>query len=251
MIKKAVILAAGLGSRLKPLTENEHKCMTKVCGMPIIQRTLKNLEKSEFEEVVIVVGYLKNKLIQQINEMKLALDIKFIVNPYFNESNTTLSLKYGIDEIKTEYDFLYIIEGDVVFEKKVIDRLINSKHENVSILEPYNKKLEGTFVELDSRNRIVDWRHKSDQEKNYKLEDKYKTVNIHKFSQLFVNNCLLKEIDLNLSKEGWLQPLEKVMKKIVGAYSIPIYGEVLNGEKWYEVDDLNDLNNAEKVMREN
>ena len=63
-MRKAVILAAGMGTRLRPLTDSEHKCMTKVCGVPIIKQTLMNLAKNRFEEVVIVVGYLRDKLME-------------------------------------------------------------------------------------------------------------------------------------------------------------------------------------------
>lgn len=245
----AIILAAGLGSRLKPLTETEHKCMTKVRGVPIIQRTLENLKDCGFEEAIIVVGYLHKKLIQQIKDMRLQMDIKFVINPFYDKSNTILSLDYGLKSINSSYEYLYIIEGDVVFEKHTLERAVNSEYENLSILEPYNENLEGTFVELNDKHEIVDWRHKSDQDKNYVIMDKYKTVNIHKFSSAFVKKCLMPEVESYIEKNGVTQPMEKVMKNIVVTDNDPIYGEILHGEKWYEVDDLNDLHKAEEVMR--
>ncbi len=245
----AIILAAGLGSRLKPLTETEHKCMTKVRGVPIIQRTLENLKDCGFEEVIIVVGYLHKKLIQQIKDMRLQIDIKFVINPFYDKSNTILSLDYGLKSINSSYEYLYVIEGDVVFEKHILERAISSKYENLSILEPYNENLEGTFVELNDKYEIVDWRHKSDQDKNYVIMDKYKTVNIHKFSSAFVKKCLMPEVKSYIEKIGVTQPMEKVMKNIVVTDNDSIYGEILHGEKWYEVDDLNDLHKAEEIMR--
>ena len=248
MRKTAIILAAGLGSRLKPLTETEHKCMTKVGGMPIIQRTLENLESFDVKEVIIVVGYLHEKLMQQIKDMKVGMDIQFVVNPDYKNSNTILSLNYGLESINREFDFLYVIEGDVVFEKKVLQRADESRYKNVSILEPYNENLEGTFVTLGKDARIIDWRHKSDQEDGYVLTDKYKTVNIHKFSVAFVRNSLMPEVESYIEKNGVMQPMEKVMRSIVTMGNTPIYGEVLRGEKWYEVDDVNDLKKAEEIM---
>lgn len=245
----AIILAAGLGSRLKPLTETEHKCMTKVRGVPIIQRTLENLRDCDFEEVIIVVGYLHKKLIQQIKDMRLQIDIKFVINPFYDKSNTVLSLDYGLKGINSSYEYLYVIEGDVVFEKQILERAVSSEYDNLSILEPYNENLEGTFVELDDKYKIVDWRHKSDQSENYILTDKYKTVNIHKFSSTFVKNNLALEVESYIEKNGVTQPMEKVMRNIVVTGNDSIYGEVLHGEKWYEVDDLNDLHKAEEVMR--
>lgn len=250
MKKIAIILAAGLGSRLLPLTKEEHKCMTQVCGVPIIQNTLKNLEDNDFSKVIIVVGYLGDKLMDEIRNMKLKIKIEFVLNPCYAQSNTTYSLKYGLDYINEVYDFLCIIEGDVIFEKKIIERLFKSEHENVSVLEPYNVYLDGTFVEIGDNNNIVDWRHKSDQEDNYTQEGKYKTVNIHKFSYEFVQTYLINSIEDNIKQNGFKQPIEKVMKQLVNNYPDLIFGEVLNGEKWYEIDDLNDLANAEKIWEE-
>ena len=153
-----------------------------------------------------------------------------------------------MESINREFDFLYVIEGDVVFEKKVLQRADESRYKNVSILEPYNENLEGTFVTLGKDARIIDWRHKSDQEDGYVLTDKYKTVNIHKFSAAFVRNSLMPEVETYIEKNGVMQPMEKVMRSIVTMGNTPIYGEVLRGEKWYEVDDVNDLKKAEEIM---
>lgn len=246
--KTAIILAAGLGSRLMPLTKTDHKCMTKVCGTPIIYNALKNLENQKFDEAIIVVGYLREQLKNQITEFDLNMMITFAENNIYDQTNTIYSLKKGLEKV-AEYDELYVIEGDVFFEKAVLDRLIYSDYENATILEPYNEKLDGTFVEVGIDGFVYDWRHKSDQEKGYLLQDKYKTVNLHKFSKRFVENQLIGIIDEVLSDDGMKKPIEKVMKKIVEQKKDIIKGEILNGEKWYEIDDVNDLKIAEKIFK--
>ena len=160
--KTAIILAAGLGSRLMPLTKTDHKCMTKVCGTPIIYNALKNLENQKFDEAIIVVGYLREQLKNQITEFDLNMMITFAENNIYDQTNTIYSLKKGLEKV-AEYDELYVIEGDVFFEKAVLDRLIYSDYENATILEPYNEKLDGTFVEVGIDGFVYDWRHKSDQ----------------------------------------------------------------------------------------
>ena len=118
-MRKAVILAAGMGTRLRPLTDSEHKCMTKVCGVPIIKQTLMNLAKNRFEEVVIVVGYLRDKLMEEIKEMDCCLKILFAENGIYDQTNTTYSLKLGLETVG-EFEELFVIEGDVFFEDAVI-----------------------------------------------------------------------------------------------------------------------------------
>jgi hypothetical protein len=116
-------------------------------------------------------------------------------------------------------------------------------------LEPYNERLEGTFAQLDQEGFVVDWRHKSDQEVGYRLEDKFKTVNLHKFSRAFVSELLMPEINKALQDGDMKKPMEKVMRAIVNEKMKLIKGEVLHGEKWYEIDDLNDLKIAERIFR--
>lgn len=246
-MKKAIILVAGMGTRLRPLTDSEHKCMTKVCGTPIIKQTLQNLKYSGFDEVIIVVGYLRDKLIAEIKGMECGLKLSFIENDIYDQTNTLYSLKLGLDQVHDFRD-LYVIEGDVIFENAVLERLINSEAENATILEKYNEKLEGTFVELNELGDVVDWRHKSDQEKGYELRDKYKTVNLHKFSEDFVTKILVPELYSYIEKNGKDRPLEKLMKCIVNEHPAFIHGEILNHEKWYEIDDINDLRIAERLF---
>lgn len=246
-MNKAVILVAGMGTRLRPLTDNEHKCMTKVCGTPIIEHTLRLLEKLKIDEVVLVVGYLKEQLKEQINKMNIGIPICYADNDIYNTTNTAYSLKLGLEKAG-ECDELFVIEGDVFFERKVFERLINSSGENATILERYNERLEGTFAEVDREGNVIDWRHKSDQDNGYVLVDKYKTVNLHKFSYQFVRTVLVPQINKYVAANGMNNPLEKVMRVIVTENNDAIKGEILNGEKWYEIDDLNDLKIAESIF---
>lgn len=246
--KKAIILAAGLGSRLRPLTNTQHKCMTKVCGVPIVFNALKNLKECGVQDVVIVVGYLSAKLKKEIEAFRLDIHITFIENRFYQQTNTAYSLWCGMQQIG-KFEELYIIEGDVFFDISVLRRLMQSEEENLTILEPYNENLEGTFVQLDPLNYVIDWRHKSDQEEGYLLNDKYKTVNLHKFSQGFVNQYLVRELEDIEDKKECKLPFEKIMSRIVKKYSKLVKGEILRGEKWYEIDDLSDLEMAECMFQ--
>ena len=247
-MRKAIILAAGMGTRLKPLTEKEHKCMTKVNGIPIIYNTLSILQDNDFDEIIIVVGYLCNSLKKQINDFGFHLNIKYVENVEYRETNTIFSLQMALHQLDS-VDELVVIEGDVFFEKSVFERLINSNAENTTILEAYNESLDGSYVEINEKNYVVDWRHKSDQEEGYNLKDKYKTVNLHKLNGKFVREQFIKYIDDYVDEYGKNIPLEKIFRKLVQEDNKLIYGEVLGKEKWYEIDDIKDLEMAEQIFR--
>ena len=81
---QAIILAAGMGKRLKELTRNNTKCMVKVNGVTLIDRMLHQIEELTLSRVVIVVGYEGKKLIDYISTFDLKTPIVFIENPVYD-----------------------------------------------------------------------------------------------------------------------------------------------------------------------
>lgn len=247
MIKKAVILAAGMGTRLLPLTKTVHKCLTEVNGIPIIKNALSSLHKIGIEETVVVVGYLANDVKMQVGNVYETMNIKFIENKIYRETNTTYSLRLGLECLE-DYDVAYILEGDVFFKEDMLEKLSNDSHENTTILEPYNISLDGTFVTVDEQYYVTDWIHKNYRTEDFTYEDKYKTVNIHKFSKSFIDRMLLPLLKNMDNENEQSEPLEKAMQNIVRLNPHMIYGMNTNGTKWVEIDDCNDLKLAESVF---
>lgn len=247
MRRKAVILAAGMGTRLKPLTSNNHKCLTLVCGVSILKNALNMLAMNEFLEVVLVVGYLKDKVKETIGLQYKGMQIIYADNNRYAETNTSFSLQIGLGKT-SRYDELYVLEGDVFFEDTVLKRLISAYDANATILEKYNSDLDGTFVTLDKDCNVIDWTHKNARPKEYDVTDKFKTVNIHKFSFKFVESVLKAQVDNTVSTSFGRESLETVMRNIVVKNPKAVKGIVLNGEKWFEIDDISDLDKAERLF---
>lgn len=247
MNKVAVILVAGMGTRLKPLTLRNHKCLTEVNGEPILINGLKILEKLGFEKAVLVIGYLGEQIRKRIGNQFGNMGIVYVENKLFSGTNTTYSLKLGLEETAEDEEVI-VLEGDVFFESAVLEELLNTKEKNVTVLEAYNPNLEGTFVELDSMGYVIDWTHKSERPSGYVLLDKYKTVNIHKFSRQFISVVLEPALNASVNDYGGKEPLENVMMRIVRGSKKCIKGMILNGQKWFEIDDLDDLKMAEKIF---
>lgn len=244
---KAIILVAGKGTRLKPLTEKNHKCLTEVCGVPILENALLNLKSVGVEEVTLVVGYLKGQIRDRIGNDWNGLKIKYAENDDFDRTNTSRSLYEGLSVQGGEEDCL-ILEGDVFFELNVLKKVLDSKSIAATVLEPYNETLDGTFAEINANSFVVDWVHKSARKEGYTVEDKFKTVNIHYFSKDFIKCDVLPELQKSLDRANGTEPIEYIMQRIVNTKNDAVEAIVLNGEKWFEVDDVNDLKIAEKIF---
>ena len=249
METKAIILAAGMGTRLKPLTLKNHKCMTKVNGTPIIYNALSCLESIGVEEVEIVVGYLAEEIENTLGNSFNRIKLNYVLNDIYSETNTSYSLKLGLEKAKN-FDRLFVLEGDVFFSLALLKKIAEDSHHNVTLLEKYNAVLDGTFVEIGEAGYVVDWTHKSMREPNYTLEDKYKTINIHKFYRGFVDDILYPSIVETCRETEGKAPLENVMRVIVRGNKKAIYGLDSAGIKWFEIDDMKDLLVAEELFKE-
>lgn len=247
MMKKAVILVAGMGTRLQPRTKTTHKCLTKVNGTEILKNALNNLSALGIAETVLVVGYLGDKIKKEIGSDFNNMKITYIVNDIYADTNTSYSLKLGL-KAAGDFDVLYLLEGDVFFDNKLLDRLAKDAHDNTTMIEPYEPRLDGTFVEISKEGYVTDWTHKSMREEGYTLEDKYKTINIHRFSKKFTDDILIPCLDDVCEKTKGKAPLENVMRQIVRENDDIVYGLTSGEGRWFEIDDENDLKIAEAIF---
>ena len=158
---KAVILAAGLGSRLKPLTAQRHKCLTEVNGIPILANTLACLEPSAVTEVVLVVGHLAGQVRDFTESNRGRLGIRYVENTRYAQTNTAASLLLALGALGPVKTPILVIEGDVFFDQGLLDALISHGAENVTMVEKYHPALDGTFVDVDHQLFVTGWWHAS------------------------------------------------------------------------------------------
>lgn len=247
MKREAIILVAGMGTRLKPLTLENHKCLTKVNGREIVFNALDILSGYGIAKVTLVVGYLADTIKEAIGDSYKGMSIEYTLNDIYDKTNTSYSLQLGLRNLG-EYDELYILEGDVFFSKELFDALVSDTHPDATLLEPYREDLDGTFVALGDDGFVCDWTHKSMREEGYTLSDKYKTINLHKFKRSFVDDVLTPAVDRICEEKSGKDPLENVMREIVRADKKAVFGTLSGGCRWYEIDDLADLKRAEEIF---
>ncbi len=125
---KAVILAAGVASRLRPLTDKTPKCLLKVGKKSILERTIENLIVNNIKEVIIVTGYLREMIESFLLSNYPDVKFSFIFNEKFDSTNNIYSLWMTKNEI-VGHDMI-LLDSDIIFDSRIIGQLINSKYDN-------------------------------------------------------------------------------------------------------------------------
>lgn len=244
--KKAIILVAGQGLRMRPLTNDIPKCLIGINKKPVLINTLQNLEQNNIKETILVVGYLKNKIKRAIEDRFGKMKITYVENDAYDKTNNSYSLWLAIKERFNED--LLLLEGDIFFENKLLKEFLADKRENLTIVEKYNPNLDGTFVGVGEDKRVLSWVHKKDRPKGFTLEDKYKTVNIHKFSAKFIKEWLKPILKKHIEETGGKEPIEFIFSEII-KNKAEIYAFDVQGTSWIEIDDIHDLKRAEEIFK--
>ena len=179
---QAIILAAGMGKRLKELTQNNTKCMVKVNGVTLIDRMLHQIEKQHLSRIIIVVGYEGQKLIDYIGTLDIQTPIVFINNPIYDKTNNIYSLALAKEWLLKEDTLLF--ESDLIFEDSVLDALVSDPRETLALVDKYESWMDGTCVKLGEDDTIEAF-VPGKKFKFKDIKDYYKTVNLYKFSKQF------------------------------------------------------------------
>ena len=242
---QAIILAAGMGKRLKELTAGNTKCMVKVNGTTIIERALRILDRKGLSRVVIVVGYRGQALMDYVDSLHISTPVTYIDNPIYDKTNNIYSLALA-KECLMEEDTL-LLESDLVFEESLIDLLLEDPRRNLALVDKYESWMDGTCMVLDEEDCIVDFipgKHlKYDRRASY-----YKTVNIYKFSREFSASTYIPFLEAYAKAMGNNEYYESVIKLIAMLETKEIRAKRLNGQVWYEIDDIQDLDIAESLF---
>ncbi len=242
---QAVILAAGMGKRLKELTQNNTKCMVKVNGVTLIERMLRILDRAGMSRICIVVGYEAQGLMEHIRSLNIKTPVHFINNPVYYKTNNIYSLALAEDYLVSE-DTL-ILESDLIFDEEIIQMILNDPRETLALADKFESWMDGTCMVLDEEDCICDFvpgKYLKFSEK----EKYYKTVNIYKFSSHFSKNTYVPFLNAYKMAMGDNEYYESVIKMIALLETKEIRAKRLTGQTWYEIDDIQDLNIAESLF---
>lgn len=245
---QAIILAAGMGKRLKDLTKDNTKCMVKVNGVALIDRVLHQLDRFDLSRIVIVVGYEGEKLRDYISSFNINTPIAYVENPIYYKTNNIYSLMLAKDYLLKEDTLL--LESDIIFEDAVIKNLLEDPRDTLALVDKYESWMSGTCIKIGEDDSIEDFV----PGKKFVFSDiaeYYKTVNIYKFSRNFSENYYVPFLDAYSKALGNNEYYEQVLRVITMLDEPVIKAKKLNGEMWYEIDDIQDLDIASSMFCDN
>ncbi len=238
---KAIILAAGVGSRIRPLTDNCPKCLLKVGGSSILEMMLSHIQACGIDEVIFVLGYLQEQIENYVHKNFPDLNAQFVINSRYAETNTGYSLMLTKDLIK---DSAFVkFDADVVFDKEILNKLIASKYENCLCIDKnINLDAEEIKVIIEGDNRVLK------ASKTVDPEDAVgESIGIEKISSetakvLFAELETMMELEQN-HQEYYEGAYERLIEK-----KVPFHALDISGLKWVEIDTKKDFSEAKKIF---
>ena len=243
---QAIILAAGMGKRLGEHTKDNTKCMVKVNGVRLIDRMLTQLSTRGLSRVVIVVGYKKDELIKHIgNRYDDRIKIEYVHNDIYDKTNNIYSLALA-KHYMIEEDTL-LLESDLIFDDSMLDLLISNPEPNLALVAKYETWMDGTMVRISEDNDIMNFIPKK-AFRYSDIEHYYKTCNIYKFSREFSTTQYVPFLEAYSKAMGNNEYYEQVLRVLTALDRSNLKALPITTEKWYEIDDVQDLDIAEAMF---
>lgn len=237
-VTTALLLAAGIGSRLYPLTQNEPKCLTVVNGMSILERLISSLNQHGFKRLVVVTGHLGNRIRAFLGNQVGDIAIDYIFSPLYKTTNNIYSLWMARKVINEPF---LLLENDLVFDESLLDAMLYPDRIAVAKVQPW---MNGTCVTINQSQQVKAFLAGNADSFG---EIKYKTVNIYSIS-LNSWHCIVKRLDKHISDGKVNDYYETVFAEMIADGSLAFKIVSFDGKPWYEIDTIEDLAEAEKLF---
>ncbi|GLQ29659.1 phosphocholine cytidylyltransferase family protein [Litoribrevibacter albus] len=238
-ISTAVLLAAGCGTRLQPLTLSAPKCLTPVAGETILHRLIQHLRTHGITRLVVVIGYRGDQVQRYLLEHASDLKLEFVVNEDYQTTNNIYSLWLAKKHIR---DAFILLESDLVFESSMLADLLTPDRIAVSSPLPW---MNGTMLEVDDQSHAKRF-HLG---KNLTENRLFKTVNICSLSYESWTKVAAR-MDEYVSDEKLNEYYEAVFAALVDEGALDFEVVKFRNNRWYEIDTLEDLEAANHLYDE-
>ena len=225
---KTIILAAGIGSRMRPLTDEKPKCLIDIAGKNFIQRQLDVFKKCALDDITVVVGY-KFEMIKEY----LKNAVNYIYNPFFETTNSIVSLWLATMNMN---DDILVVNSDVIFDEELIKRMINCKN-NINIAVSLNWSDERGYKAEIIDNHVV----------NMSMDIPHGKIGGEYAGLIYVKREVLNNLKIQseklLSQKQFNVWFEDMVVEMIKSGNIADVIAV-NPDKWYEIDNVEELNYA-------
>ena len=237
-VTTALLLAAGIGSRLYPLTRNEPKCLTIVNAMSILERLIFGLNQQGFKRLVVVTGHLEDHIRDFLGNQAGDITIDYIFSPLYKTTNNIYSLWMARKIINEPF---LLLESDLVFDESLLDAMLYPDRIAVAKMQPW---MNGTCVTINKSQQVKIFLAGNADSFG---EIKYKTVNIYSIS-LTSWHCIVKKLDQHISDGKVNDYYETVFAEMIADGSLSFKIVSFDGKPWCEIDTIEDLAKAEELF---
>ncbi len=245
LIRTGIILAAGRGSRMKEMSLERPKPMTVVNHTTIIDNLIRQLIETGLKRIVVVVGYMAEKLVGHLEEaFNGRVELSFVHNTIYDRTNNIYSLWLAKPYLENGF---YLFEADVFCDDRMIEQFIRHAAENIILVGPYQRNMEGTVVELDSDGKVRNMYLKKDQNVTFDYSDKYKTINFYRIDKRIASKFFIHKLEEHIRNEDVNSYYERIIKEAVEK-GYRFEGLVIEDEKWWEIDNHDDLEIAQTMF---
>ena len=244
--KHAVILAAGLGSRLRPLTASTPKPLIPVHGVPILYNTLAALADVGVQTATVVVGYRKEAIRRACGSRFGRIDVHYVESPIFDRTGSAYSLWLAREALLAG-DAL-VLEGDVFFETEVLNRLVGWKPGDVAAVSPFDRTMTGSAVTISTRGMVDQVLMDQTVAGPGRGEPLFKTLNLFRFTQGTLRRAVVPALDEVIRSGAITTYVEQVLAALIRAQALRLVAADCGDLKWFEIDSAEDLRTAEAIF---
>ena len=237
-VTTALLLAAGMGTRLQTLTLDAPKCLTEVGGVSILKRLVDNLHAQGFRRLIVVIGHLGDRIQEFLQQHAGDMRVDYIINKDYRTTNNIYSLWLARKQIREPF---LLVENDLVFESFMLDGMLQPDKMAISRVLPW---MNGTMVELDPDGHVTAFRMGEDICSG---AHQYKTVNLYSFS-LNLWSRIEDRLSLFISEGRLGEYYEAVFAEMVADGTFSCDAIFFKADRWYEIDTKADLHAAEKLF---
>ena len=240
-ISTALLLAAGTGSRLLPLTDHIPKCLARVNEAPILEHLIQCLHQYDFKRLVVVVGHLEQSIRDLLDRISESITVEYIVSPQYETTNNIYSLWLAREIIQEPF---VLIESDLIFTPPLLEDMLLPDRIAISHKLPW---MTGSTVTISARSphHVTDLHINPNQNINGTT---YKTLNIYSLSQQSWN-CITRRLDFYISAGRVNAYYESVFAEMIADGSLGLECVFFDKALWYEIDTLHDLREGARIFQ--
>lgn len=230
---KGVILAAGVGSRLRPITDKKPKCLVKTAGKPLLQYQLDAYKKAGIMEVFIVVGYEADAIIDYCKHIK-DLKIHIVENVDYETTNNMYSF-YLVSNMIRGSGFI-LNNADLSIDNTIIQRMIDSPLHDLIAVDTSIYNDESMKVSINEGGFISDISKGISEANSYGC-----SIDFYKFSkesaEIFSGE-ITRIVEQEKNLKDWT---EVAMQRLFKAEKLKFKPLDISGIRWVEIDNFEDL----------